>query len=176
MIVEVEHHFYGQHIHKSNDHHLEEYHKGLYGLAIVYPLALTFSKLSLLALYWRIFRVTSARRPLLIVAALNIGWMIAAVSAASLLFSYTNEPATDQTLDSCWRLQLYARSRLLGFDDQKPMHCVPGILPVERGIHNCTRLGRSAHACVLHLPHSAIFITEDFHQQYISSRSGVSKL
>ncbi|KAL9639793.1 MAG: hypothetical protein Q9164_000692, partial [Protoblastenia rupestris] len=78
VIVEVEHHFYGQHIHKSNDYHLEEYHKGLYGLAIVYPLALTFSKLSLLALYWRIFRVTSARRPLLIVAAFNVGWMIAA--------------------------------------------------------------------------------------------------
>lgn len=80
MIVEVKHNYYGQHIGKSDAYHLNEFNKGLYALAIVYPLALTFSKLSLLALYWRIFRVTSARRPLQIVAALNTGWMIAAVS------------------------------------------------------------------------------------------------
>lgn len=80
MIVEVEQNYYGQHIHKSDVHHLEEFDKGLYGLAIVYPLALTFGKLSLLALYWRIFRVTTARRPLQIVAAVNVGWMLAAVS------------------------------------------------------------------------------------------------
>lgn len=79
MIFEVEHNYYGQHIGKTDAYHLEEFNKGLYGLAIVYPLALTFSKLSLLALYWRIFGVTSARRPLQIVAALNVGWMIAAV-------------------------------------------------------------------------------------------------
>ena len=80
MIVEVEHNYYGQHIGKTDAYHLEEFSKGLYGLAIVYPLALTLSKLSLLALYWRIFRVTTARRPLQIVAALNVAWMIAAVS------------------------------------------------------------------------------------------------
>lgn len=79
-MVEIQRNHYGQHIHKSDEGHLKEFDKGLYGLAIVYPLALTFSKLSLLALYWRIFRVTSARRPLQIVAALNVGWMIAAVS------------------------------------------------------------------------------------------------
>lgn len=79
-MVEIKQNYYGQHIHKSDEHHLIEYEKGLYGLAIVYPVALTFSKLSLLALYWRIFRVTTARRPLQIVAAVNIGWMLAAVS------------------------------------------------------------------------------------------------
>lgn len=78
MIFQVKHNFYGQHIGKSDAYHLEKFNKGLYATAIVYPLALTFSKLSLLALYWRIFRVTNARRPLQIVAALNIGWMIAA--------------------------------------------------------------------------------------------------
>lgn len=80
MIVEVEHNYFGQHIGKSDAYHLEEFNKGLYGLAIVYPLALTFSKLSLLALYWRMFRRTNAKRPLQIVAALNIAWMTAAVS------------------------------------------------------------------------------------------------
>ena len=80
MIVEVEHNHYGQPIGKTNAYYLEGFNKGLHGLAFVYPFALTFNKLSLLALYWRIFRVTNARRPLQIVAALNIAWMIAAVS------------------------------------------------------------------------------------------------
>ena len=80
MIVEVEQNHHGQHIGKNNAYYLEEFNKVLYGLAIVYPFALTFNKLSLLALYWRIFRVTNARRPLQIVAALDIAWMIAAVS------------------------------------------------------------------------------------------------
>jgi len=53
-VVEVQYNFYGQHVGKSDAYHLEEFSKGLYGLAIVYPLALTFSNLSLLALYWRI--------------------------------------------------------------------------------------------------------------------------
>lgn len=80
MVVEVEQNYYGQHIGKSDANHVEQFNKGLYGLAIIYPPALTFSKLSLLALYWRIFGVTTARRPLQIVAALNVGWMVAAVS------------------------------------------------------------------------------------------------
>lgn len=79
VIVLVQYDYYGQHISKSNPHLVEEYFKGLYGIAIIYPIALTLSKLSLLALYWRVFRITSARRPLQVVAALNIGWMIAAV-------------------------------------------------------------------------------------------------
>ena len=81
MIVEVEHNHYGQHIGKTNAYHLEELNEALYNLAIiVYPYAHTFNRLSLLALYWRIYRVTNARRPLQIIAALNIAWMIAAVS------------------------------------------------------------------------------------------------
>ena len=80
ILFEVQHNYYGQHIGKSDMVHLEYYLKGLYGLAITYPIALTFSKLSLLAIYWRIFRVTTARRPMQIAAGLNIAWMIAAVS------------------------------------------------------------------------------------------------
>lgn len=174
MIFEVEHNYYGQHIGKSDTHHLEEFNKGLYGLAIVYPLALTFSKLSLLALYWRIFRVTNARRPLQIVAALNIGWMIAAVSNTS-CFSLENRPLT-KILVHRWHIQLYTYSRLLGRNDQKPVHPVPSILHFERVFHNHFRPGGSAHARVLHFPPSAVCFTKNFHQQYISSRSCVSKL
>ena len=43
------------------------------------PALTNFSKISLFALYWRIVRVTTARRPLQIAAALNIAWGIAAV-------------------------------------------------------------------------------------------------
>ena len=78
-MVEVQQNYYDQHIGKFDAYHLKEFHKGLYDLTIVYSLVLTFSKLSLLALYWRIFRVTTARLSLQIVAALNIGWMLAAV-------------------------------------------------------------------------------------------------
>lgn len=39
---------------------------------------MTLSKLSLLALYWRIFRVTTARLPLQILAGLNVAWAVAA--------------------------------------------------------------------------------------------------
>jgi hypothetical protein len=72
--------FYGQHIGKSDPAHLQAYLKGLFGIAILYPIALTASKLSLLALYHRIFGVTKAKTPLKIAVALNIMWMIAAVS------------------------------------------------------------------------------------------------
>jgi len=79
VIVEVQQNFYGQHIGKTDPYHLTQFFKGLYGLAIIYPIALSLSKLSLLALYWRIFRVTTARLPMQIAAALNIAWGIAAV-------------------------------------------------------------------------------------------------
>lgn len=125
MIVEVEHNYYGQHIGKTDAYHLDGFNKGLYGLAIVYPLALTFSKLSLLALYWRIFRVTSARRPLQIVAALNIAWMIAAVSNTSFFFPPSNKSAADLVPVFGWYFQLYTRPRFLGHNHQKPMHPVP---------------------------------------------------
>lgn len=130
VIFEVEHNNYGQHIGKTDSYHLEAFNKGLYGLAIVYPVALTFSKLSLLALYWRIFRVTSARRPLQLVAVLNIGWMIAAVSNTCCSFSQMNRPLT-RILGSCWRAQLYTYSRLLGSNDQKPMHPISSVLHFE---------------------------------------------
>ena len=80
MVVEVEHNHHSQHIGSINVYYLEEVNKALYGLATVYYLVLTINKLSLLALYWRVFRVTNARRPLQIVAGLSIAWMIAAVS------------------------------------------------------------------------------------------------
>lgn len=78
-IVEVQRNFTGQHIGKFDEYHLKEFGKTSYCMILLYTPALTFSKLSLLALYWRIFRVTSARLPLQILAALNIAYMLATV-------------------------------------------------------------------------------------------------
>lgn len=62
--------------------HLMSFGRALYVGSILYPVCLTFSKLSLLALYWRIFRVSSGRIPVIVACAVNIAWMIAAVRSA----------------------------------------------------------------------------------------------
>ncbi|KAJ8061871.1 hypothetical protein OCU04_009662 [Sclerotinia nivalis] len=80
IIVEVQTNFYGQHIGKSDPEHLEAYLKGLYVLTIIYPVALSMCKLSLLALYWRVFAVTRGRIPILVASALNGAWCVAAAS------------------------------------------------------------------------------------------------
>ncbi|TEY59784.1 hypothetical protein BOTCAL_0186g00050 [Botryotinia calthae] len=79
IIVEVNNNFYGQHVHKSDPEHHEAYLKGLYALALLYPIALSTSKLSLLALYWRVFAVTGGRVPILFASAINAAWGIAAL-------------------------------------------------------------------------------------------------
>ncbi|KAA8564337.1 hypothetical protein EYC84_011281 [Monilinia fructicola] len=79
ILVEVQDNFYGQHIGKSDSQHLEAYMKGLYLLAITYPVALSMSKLSLLALYWRVFAVTGGRIPILLAGGVNGAWGFAAL-------------------------------------------------------------------------------------------------
>ncbi|THV46038.1 hypothetical protein BGAL_0424g00050 [Botrytis galanthina] len=79
IIVEVNSNFYGQHVHKSDPEHLEAYLKGLYALALLYPIALSTSKLSLLALYWRVFAVTGGKVPILFASAINGAWGVAAL-------------------------------------------------------------------------------------------------
>ncbi|TGO47489.1 hypothetical protein BCON_0275g00050 [Botryotinia convoluta] len=79
IIVEVNNNFYGQHVHKSDPEHLEAYLKGLYALALLYPIALSTSKLSLLALYWRVFAVTGGKVPILFASAINGAWGVAAL-------------------------------------------------------------------------------------------------
>ncbi|TGO17485.1 hypothetical protein BTUL_0017g00660 [Botrytis tulipae] len=79
IIVEVNSNFYGQHVHKSDPEHLEAYLKGLYALALLYPIALSTSKLSLLALYWRVFAITGGKVPIIFATAINGAWGIAAL-------------------------------------------------------------------------------------------------
>jgi hypothetical protein len=79
--------------------HLISFVKGLYVGAIMFPIALTFSKLSLLALYWRIFRVPKGRTPFIVAAAVNIAWMIAAVRFHALCFCCLINPGVDACRD-----------------------------------------------------------------------------
>ncbi|KAF7890326.1 hypothetical protein EAF00_008641 [Botryotinia globosa] len=79
IIVAVNSNFYGQHVHKSDPEHLEAYLKGLYALALLYPIALSTSKLSLLALYWRVFAITGGKVPIIFATAINGAWGIAAL-------------------------------------------------------------------------------------------------
>ncbi|KAF7906297.1 hypothetical protein EAF00_000576 [Botryotinia globosa] len=86
LIFEVQHNYCGQHIGKMDIPHLISFVKGLYVATIMYPIALTFSKLSLLALYWRIFRVPKGQMPFIGAAAVNTAWMTAAVRFHALGF------------------------------------------------------------------------------------------
>ncbi|QSZ33175.1 hypothetical protein DSL72_002761 [Monilinia vaccinii-corymbosi] len=81
IIVEVQDNFYGKHIGKSDEDHLEAYMKGLYLLIIIYPVALSMSKLSLLALYWRLFAFTGGRIPIILAGVVNVAWCIAVLFA-----------------------------------------------------------------------------------------------
>jgi len=55
---------------------------------LLYSFALTATKLAILACYWRVFNVTSIKRPIKIIATLVICWLIMRVSASrSLLVS-----------------------------------------------------------------------------------------
>ncbi|MCJ1356672.1 MAG: hypothetical protein MMC33_006667 [Icmadophila ericetorum] len=51
--------------------------KGLYAAGIIFPLNIAAAKFSLLAFYWRIFRVPSIRIPIYILATIITSWFIA---------------------------------------------------------------------------------------------------
>ncbi|KAF7914522.1 uncharacterized protein EAF01_000928 [Botrytis porri] len=100
IIVEINNNFYGQHVHKSDPEHLEAYLKGLYALALLYPIALSTSKLSLLALYWRVFAVTGGKVPILFASAINGAWGVAALVVG--IFSY-------RPLEAFWNTAIAAQ-------------------------------------------------------------------
>ena len=111
-----------------------------------------------------VFRVTNARRLLQVVAALNVGWMNAAVSTLGYTaFARTDRPLI-QLIVSCWHLQLYTHPELLGPNDQKPMHPVPWNFLFKRVFHHRLRHGDFTHARVFHFLPSAIPVTKSFHK------------
>jgi hypothetical protein len=83
MIHEVNCNFFGQHIEKSNSDNVQDFLKGVFGAAILYPVALTFSKLSILAFYDRLFGVGKGKIPMRVAGILNLSWMAVAVSSDS---------------------------------------------------------------------------------------------
>ncbi|QSZ33050.1 hypothetical protein DSL72_002635 [Monilinia vaccinii-corymbosi] len=79
IIVETQQNLFGQHIGKLNPSHLKSFMKIMYGVIMLYTMALTFSKLSLLALYWRIFRGSTRQWPIIAAVVANIVWMLVTV-------------------------------------------------------------------------------------------------
>ena len=73
----------GRHIQTVNPKVFERIEVLFFCSEITMPLAAGLAKCSILAFYWRIFHVTSIRRPILIVGAAVVAWAIAFVSLDS---------------------------------------------------------------------------------------------
>ncbi|KAH8598657.1 hypothetical protein B0O99DRAFT_684044 [Bisporella sp. PMI_857] len=75
-IVQVQENFYGQHVSAADLEHVKEFLKACYIIIILYLPAITSSKLSLLALYWRAFAESRGKLPIMIAAGANVLWMV----------------------------------------------------------------------------------------------------
>ena len=85
---------------------------GLWIAELFYTFALTPAKLSFLAFYWRVFRVSSIKLPIKIMATIVIVWSVVRVSISCSLLSVViwTEPLTGRGD----YMSLYPGSRLLG--------------------------------------------------------------
>lgn len=76
---------FGRHLWASPENGLEVYFQGLFAAEYLYTFSIVFVKLSILALYWRIFgSLNSTRIPIWILSGIVIAWGIAVVSFLSL--------------------------------------------------------------------------------------------
>jgi hypothetical protein len=107
----------GLHIEAINRDSTQIYHDFFLGLWIgelFYTFALTPAKLAFLAFYWRIFRISSIKRPIQIMVAVIVVW---SVVRASISYSSLSANAwTNRSLGCGDYMPLYPGSRLLGQD------------------------------------------------------------
>ncbi|RAL58632.1 hypothetical protein DID88_003552 [Monilinia fructigena] len=115
LIVEAQQNFFGQHIGKSDRSHLTFFMKIMYGAIILYTMALTSSKLSLLALYWRIFRGSTRQWPIIIAVAVNIVWMLVTKISISSTF-LVGLIVTIISIIRLWKLIISDKRLGYGFD------------------------------------------------------------
>ncbi|KAF2235867.1 hypothetical protein EV356DRAFT_531424 [Viridothelium virens] len=73
---------FGKHIATLTPSTLEGFLAATWAFQLLYNFAIAFSKLSILALYWRIFHVPSFKIPLLITTSLTMSWLIACMFAS----------------------------------------------------------------------------------------------
>ena len=71
--------YLGQHASKAPSSYIPMLMQGLYVFDITYNFAIALAKLSMLALYWRIFHVPSFKLPLAIIAVITLAWLGACV-------------------------------------------------------------------------------------------------
>jgi hypothetical protein len=107
----------GQHIENINRDPTQIYHDfflGLWVAELFYTFALTPAKLAFLAFYWRIFRISSIKRPIQIMVAVIVVW---SVVRASISYNSLSASAwTNRSLGCGDYMPLYPGSRLLGQD------------------------------------------------------------
>lgn len=76
--------YFGRHLLVAPDPlgYLPVFLKGMFVYDICYNFAIALTKLSLLAIYWRIFHTKSVQLPLLITAGATMAWLVACVRAS----------------------------------------------------------------------------------------------
>ncbi|KAI9674924.1 MAG: hypothetical protein M1822_008986 [Bathelium mastoideum] len=89
------HYNFGQHIAHATPSILEGFLAATWAFQLLYNFAIAFAKLSILALYWRIFHVPSFKVPLLLTTSLVMSWLVGCMFAA--IFSCT-------PVDGFWKL------------------------------------------------------------------------
>lgn len=90
----------------------EHFFKTLMAAEILYVLLITFSKLSVIALLWRIFYLTTMRWPLIALLVINGGWVVATVSTQ---LSLLRPKLTRLVADTLQYFLMHTYSRLLGY-------------------------------------------------------------
>ena len=73
--------YYARHLVSAPDPsgYLSIFMKGLFVYDIAYNFAIAFAKLSMLAIYWRVFHSGSFKLPLLVTSGATVAWLIACV-------------------------------------------------------------------------------------------------
>ena len=161
----------GQHTSKTGISHSENFLKLAYASFIIYPFALTLSKLSLLALYWRIFRMTTGRRPLQVVAMMNIAWMISVVC-----HQYRSNIWSWHMAGYSGHFPLCTHQWILVVLQTQQMCQLRSHVCCKRSYYSRIWFIRSAAACVFHFANPTISFATDFDQQYLSLRFSVGSL
>lgn len=101
---------FGRHAHYETPESKVRYFELLYALQIMYPLAITSIKFSIILFYRRIFHVPSTVKPLLAIGGIVAAWCIAMVRVSNDL---EDLKLTFKSVGTSSNIQLSSRSHIL---------------------------------------------------------------
>ncbi|KAI9712434.1 MAG: hypothetical protein M1820_001647 [Bogoriella megaspora] len=78
------HYNFGKHIAKATPAILVSFLQATWAFQLLYIFAIAFSKLSILAMYWRVFHVPSFKFPLILTGSLTLAWFVGCAVASIL--------------------------------------------------------------------------------------------